>query len=87
MAWLDRPGGLFVGFAVGMAYALRVEKLKKACDVQTYREISAFMAGKRLDEIEKQREIGKRPYQKVLIFFASALLGAAVTALMLWLLL
>jgi hypothetical protein len=44
------------------------------------------MDGKRLDEIEKQREIGKRPYQKVLAFLAAALLSAAVTALMLWLL-
>lgn len=82
-------GGLVVYlliFALGMVYALRVEKLKKSCDVQTYREIAAFMDGKRLDEIEKQREIGKRPYQKVLVFFAAALLSAAVTAFMLWLL-
>ena len=82
-------GGLVVYlliFALGMVYALRVEKLKKSCDVQTYREIAAFMDGKRLDEIEKQREIGKRPYQKVLIFFAAVLLSAAVTAFMLWLL-
>lgn len=82
-------GGLAVYlliFALGMVYALRVEKLKKSCDVQTYREIAAFMDGKRLDEIEKQREIGKRPYQKVLVFFAAALLSAAVTAFMLWLL-
>ena len=85
LGWVGLAVYLLV-FAVGMVYALRVEKLKKACDVQTYREISAFMAGKRLDELDKQREIGKRPYQKVLVFFISALLGAAVTALMLWLL-
>ena len=73
-------------FSAGMFYALKLEKLKKSCDVQTYREISAFMDGKRLDEIQKQREIGKRPYQKGLAVIFSALLGAAVTALIVWLL-
>ena len=73
-------------FSAGMFYALKLEKLKKSCDVQTYREISAFMDGKRLDEIQKQHEIGKRPYQKGLAVIFSALLGAAVTALIVWLL-
>ena len=46
--------------------ALEVEKVKKDNDIQTYKEIVAFLEGKRLDEIQKQREIGKRPYQNVL---------------------
>ena len=41
-------------------------KMKKDNDIQTYKEIVAFLEGKRLDEIQKQREIGKRPYQNVL---------------------
>ena len=73
-------------FAAGMFYALKLEKLKKSCDVQTYREISAFMDGKRLDEIQKQREIGKRPYQKGLAAILSGLMGASAAALMVWLL-
>ena len=47
-------------------WALKVEKVKKDNDIQTYKEIVAFLEGKRLDEIQKQQEIGKRPYQNVL---------------------
>ena len=54
-------------WSVSMYFAYRVEKQKKAHDIQTYREIVAFSEGQRLDEIQKNREIGKRPYQKVLI--------------------
>lgn len=53
-------------FAITMYWALKVEKIKKDNDIQTYKEIVAFSEGKRLDEIQKQREIGKRPYQNVL---------------------
>lgn len=55
-------------------FGFRVEKHKKRYDIQTFKEVCAFMDGKTLDEIEKIRESGKRPYQKVLAF----LLGAAV---------
>ena len=86
--WLGWGGLAIYGiiFSAGMFYALKLERLKKSCDVQTYREISAFMDGKRLDEIQKQREMGKRPYQKGLAVLLSGLLGAAVAALMVWLL-
>ena len=47
--------------------ALKIEKLKKTYDVQTWKEIVAFMNGERLDEITKARESGKRPYQKFLL--------------------
>ena len=67
---------------IGFCYALKVEKQKKKLDIQTYKEIDAFMEGKRLDEIEKQREIGKRPYQKILIAIICAIIGFAVTYLM-----
>lgn len=59
-------------YSVTMFYAFKVEKLKKLHDIQTYKEIVAFSEGKRLDEIQKQREIGKRPYQKVLLVIATA---------------
>ena len=61
-------------FAVGMYYAIRIEKYKKKYDIQTYKEIVAFTNGQSLDEIEKAREEGKRPYQKVLAAVGSALL-------------
>ena len=66
--WLERlafiPFGIL--FVITMYWALKVEKVKKDNDIQTYKEIVAFSEGKRLDEIQKQREIGKRPYQNVL---------------------
>lgn len=72
--WLDTwafiPWGII--FAAAMFFAFKVEKVKKDNDVQTYREIVAFSEGKLLDDIQKQREIGKRPYQKILLVIASA---------------
>ena len=60
-----------------MYFALRLERIKKANNVQSYRENLAFSEGKRLDEIEQKVEAGKRPYQKVLL----ALLTAGITLL------
>lgn len=66
--WLEQlafiPFGIL--FVITMYWALKVEKVKKDNDIQTYKEIVAFSEGKRLDEIQKQREIGKRSYQNVL---------------------
>lgn len=61
--------------ALSMYYAIRIEKQKKTHDVQTYKEILAFSQGKRLDEIEKIREQGKRPYQTILSVIISGLAG------------
>lgn len=36
--------------------------MKKENDVYTYKEIIAFTEGKRLDEIDKLQETGKRLY-------------------------
>lgn len=61
-------------FGVTFFFAHKVEKLKKENDVQTYKEILAFTEGKRLDEIEKHQEYGKRSYQKILLALGSALI-------------
>ena len=61
-----------------MYWALKVEKLKKKNDVQTYKEIVAFSEGKKLDEIQKMVESGKRPYQNILKVVISAVVTAAV---------
>lgn len=70
-------------FIITMYYAMRVEKLKKNFDIQTYREILYFEEGKSMDEIEKNREYGKRPYQKFLLAVGAGLLtfviGVVVT--------
>lgn len=66
-------------FSVGMYYALRIEKYKKKYNVQTYKEIIAFTEGQSLNDIEKAREEGKRPYQKILLMIGFALLAFIVT--------
>ena len=75
--WLDYWGFIIWGIicVIAMYYALKIEKIKKENNVQTYKEILAFSEGKLLDEIQKQREIGKRPYQKVLIIIISIILA------------
>ena len=70
----------------GSYAAMLVEREKKKFDMQTYREIIAFTEGKSLSEIEKAREEGKRPYQKVLLAATSGAAGVIVTMFFLWLL-
>lgn len=77
--WAFIPWGII--FTAAMFFAFKVEKVKKENDVRTYREIVAFSEGKLLDDIQKQREIGKRPYQKALLVIGSA--AAAFAACML----
>ena len=68
--------GIF--FVITMFWALKVEKIKKENDIQTYKEIVAFSEGKKLDEIHKMVEAGKRPYQNVLKVVISAVIAVAV---------
>ena len=84
--FLDNLGiALWVALVCVTGYfASRVEKMKKAFDMQTYKEIVAFMGGEGLDEIAKAKEEGKRPYQKILMTAAAACIALAVSVLMLW---
>lgn len=77
--WAFIPWGIV--WAISMYFAFKVEKVKKDNDVQTYKEIVAFSEGKRLDDIHKQREIGKRPYQKILLVVVSTLITVTVWVL------
>lgn len=72
-------------FAVTLWLAFKVEKEKKKYDIQSYKEIVAFLEGRRLDEISKAQEVAKRPYQKVLLTLGSAALAAVITAGLFWL--
>ena len=74
--WAFIPWGII--WAISMYFAFKIEKVKKDNDVQTYKEIVAFSEGKLLDDIHKQREIGKRPYQKFLLVIGSALIAFVV---------
>lgn len=73
-------------FSVTLCVALKIVKIKKAQDVQTFREIVAFTEGKPLDEMAKNREYGKRPYQKVFFVFLCAAVTVLVCLFFLWLL-
>ena len=77
--WAFIPWGII--WAISMYFAFKVEKVKKDNDVQTYKEIVAFSEGKRLDDIQKQREIGKRSYQKILLVIGSAAVTLIVCVL------
>lgn len=68
--------------AISIWLSLRIEKHKKAHDIHTYKEIIAFLEGRRLDELEKQQEIGKRHYQHFLVELAVALVGLVVVLLL-----
>ena len=94
---LPVPLAAFIGYigigiwglitVVTMYYAIRVEKLKKNFNIQTYREIIAFLEGKNMDELEKKQEYGKRPYQKFLLAIGAGLLTIVVAGIMAYILL
>lgn len=67
-------------FGAALFFALRIEKIKKQYDVQTYREVAAFLEGKTLDEIQQLRESGKRPYQNIIKVLAGAAIGLLLAA-------
>lgn len=71
-------------YFLSLVMAFQVEKIKKRYDVQTYREIAAFMDGKRLNEIEMIRESGKRSYQNIFKVIAGAIIGILIIALFQW---
>ena len=77
--WAFIPWGII--WMISMYFASKIEKIKKDNDVQTYKEIVAFSEGKLLDDIHKQQEIGKRPYQKMLLVIGSVLITLCVCML------
>ena len=75
--------GIWGVIAIGaIYYAIRVEKYKKNFNIQTYREILAFFEGKNMNELEKNQEYGKRPYQKFLLAIGAGLLTILVAVIM-----
>ena len=68
--------------AIGIYFAVRVEKHKKKFNIQTFKEIEAFMNGTSLTEIEKARESGKKMYQKIFCAIGAGALALVACALM-----
>ncbi len=69
-------------YAIALYFAFKTDKVKKDNHLSTYKEIVAFTEGRRLDEIEEQQEIGKRPYQTVMYMLGSAAIAFIVVYLM-----
>ena len=61
-------------FVITFVTAIVIEKFKKKNDIQTYKEIIAFMENKSLSYEEVQQEIGKRNYQKILLAILAGLI-------------
>lgn len=81
-------GGIWGLIAIGaIYYSIKVEKYKKNFDIQTYREVLSFLEGKNMDELQKNQEYGKRPYQKFLLATGAALLAIVVSIIMIYILL
>lgn len=55
-----------------------IEKFKKKNDIQTYKEIIAFIENKPLTYEESQQEIGKRIYQKILLAILSGIVTLVI---------
>lgn len=74
--WGFRGLGIWaVLYIIGIYYARKIDKFKKTHDIQTYKEIVAFSEGKTLNEIQKNQEYGKRPYQKLMIVLGVGLIA------------
>jgi transcriptional regulator with XRE-family HTH domain len=67
--------------AVAIITAIKVEKMKKENNIQTYKEISAFMEGKPLDEISADRlKKANRTAMKFMYGIISAVAALTVCA-------
>lgn len=82
-SYLDHIGVIIWGLVSlsAIIYAYGIEKLKKAHNIQTYKEITAFYDGTTLEDKQQHMEEAKRPYQKVLLALGSGLLTLVVGAI------
>lgn len=65
-----------------MYFVIRIERYKKKYDIQTYKEIVVFTNGKSLNEVEKEREKGKKSYQKILLAICSVVFVFVIAMMM-----
>ena len=71
--WTFIPVGML--FAVAFCCLAAMDKVEKNNDLKTFKEIMAFMDGKRLDEEEKQRSRARAKKTRIVQFATSFLLG------------
>lgn len=86
--WLGIYAFIPFGMLFGMSlfFACKVEQIKKENNIYTYKEIVAFTEGKRLDELEKQQEKAKLPYQRFLLAVGSGLIAFLICTILTWIL-
>lgn len=85
LVWYLKVWGIVIWLVwagISIWWSLRTQRFQKDHDIHTYKEIVAFVDGKRLDELEKNQEIGKRPYQYFLLVFAITVIALAVVLLL-----
>lgn len=71
-------------YAILMAYALRVETMKKKIGIRTWKEITAFDRGEALSYLEHEKQKAVFPYQKVLLGIGAGILTALIGLAFLW---
>lgn len=64
--------------------AYKIEKFKKNNNLQTYKEIIAFIEKKPLTYEESQQEIGKRIYQKIFIALLVGVIAFAISLIIIF---
>jgi transcriptional regulator with XRE-family HTH domain len=71
----------FTFWAIAMIAALKIEKIKKEKNVQTYAEIIAFIEGGDIEAARKLRNKKQDSWHKLAIALAVSLLGGLVTVI------
>ncbi|MGK0605416.1 helix-turn-helix domain-containing protein [Enterococcus gilvus] len=74
----------FILWAIGMWAAIKIEKIKKATNVKTYKEIVAYMEGDDVEAKRKERHFGKDLMAKTLIVVVFTAIVSGVVLLSLW---
>lgn len=71
-------------FGITLATTTIIERFKKSNEIQTYKEILAFMDGKQLTYEESQQEIGKRIYQKILFALLAGVIALIISLIVIF---
>lgn len=84
IAWEDTAIPEMLGWAAMLAvilFAYRVDSLQRKYDILTYKEVKAFLEGKRLDELETAAERAKERHVMWVLIIVIALLGIVAAVL------
>ena len=67
-----------------MLFRSIAEKIKKNNNIQTYKEILAFINSKQLNYEERQQELGKRMYQKILFAILAGMIALIINLIIIF---